>query len=73
MAHLLALLHDLDLLIAHVQPLLQDGGAAVQRSILSLQAAHLRQTNMSYYSINPVIIILCYQWKKSKRDSNAEQ
>ena len=39
--HLLALLHDLDLLVAHVQHLLQDGGAAVQRSVFCLEVANL--------------------------------
>jgi len=40
-AHLLALLHDLNLLISHVQHLFQDGRAAVQCSVLCLQAANL--------------------------------
>lgn len=40
-AYLFAFLHDLDLLIPHVQHLLQDAGAAVQCCIFRLQAAHL--------------------------------
>lgn len=41
-SYLLALLHDLYLLIPHVQHLLKYAGTAMQRSILRLQAADLR-------------------------------